>query len=636
MVVAMKRLELLLYHKEREQFLDSLRKLGVVHIVQSDESAETAQNQSLQSLIRRCDKVISSLKKIETVGSGAHSEYSEKLPEAIIEEYESLDSANEKISQELATSGKDLALLEPWGTFDPALIQKLASAGVVFRFFTLPAKKFELLDKSENSIVPINEFENNVNFVVIEHNGVSSIAADEVHLPEISLDQLKIKISELNERQAGITDKFKDLARALPQLEAFRKEMENKFRYERVRSSMAEHADGKVLHLSGWFPVDKQNAIEQFLTKYAVYFTVRDPLPDEDVPVKLKNSAFAKLFEPITGLYSLPHFTELDITPFMAPFFSLFFGLCLGDLGYGLIVLIASVILLFKVGPKMKPFAMLGIVLGSSTVVSGILLNSFFGQALFGGPGVTGSLFSTGVEFFSPLASTVSDKGAVFPAMSLALVLGFVQILFGMSLQAFIRVANNGWLAGIQPVASIMMVIGSLVMAAHANFLNLGIGEFTVGPVLVGKMLLSVPSLGSQVLVWGGLFLFFFFNNIDKKIFVRPAIGLWEFYQFSTGILGDVLSYLRLFALGLAGGLLGAAFNQIAFMFITGEDGTVNYASAGIIGTVAILIIGHSLNLGLSLIGSFVHPLRLTFVEFYKNIGFKGGSKPYAPFTTVE
>lgn len=636
MVVPMKRLELLLYHKERDQFLDSLRSLGVVHIVQSEESADTNQNQQLQNLIRRCEKVITGLRKIAAVEGDSHTGASQKVPEEIIEEYEAFEAENEKLSQELLTLSKDYAQLEPWGSFDPSVIKKLGDSGVAVRFYVMSKKKFEELDTSKLTMIKINERESGVNFVVIDYGAVSTISADEVRLPQESFDQLNNRITELKGRQIIIAKTKASMVSVLPQLEAFRNEKENELRYERARLSMAAHAEGKLLHLSGWFPAGKKQAVEQFTNKYAAYYTVRDPLPDEDVPVKLKNSAFAKLFEPITGLYSLPHFTELDTTPFMAPFFSIFFGLCLGDLGYGLIVLIASLVLLFKVGPKMKPFAMLGMVLGSSTVISGVLLNSFFGQAIFGGPGVESAFISSGVQIFSPLASTVSEKGQVFPAMSLALVLGFVQIIFGMVLQAFIRAVNGGLLAGIQPVASIMMIIGSLVLAAHSNFLNLGIGEFTVGPVLVGRMLLAVPLIVAKVLTWGGLVLFFFFNNVDKKFFIRPARGLWEFYQFVTGILGDVLSYLRLFALGLAGGLLGAAFNQIAFMFVTSPDGTVNYASAGIIGTVAVLVIGHTLNIALSLIGSFVHPLRLTFVEFYKNIGFKGGSKPFLPFSTVK
>ncbi|HEX2957133.1 MAG TPA: V-type ATPase 116kDa subunit family protein [Chitinispirillaceae bacterium] len=635
MVVAMKRLELLLYHKEREQFLESLRSLGVVHIVQKKDAVDTVQSQGLQNIIRRGEKAIECLKKVESVSSGAQ-EYLKKSPQTIIEEYEALEAENEKLSQELQSLQKECAQLEPWGEFEVATLQKLADAGVVFRFYVLPKKKFESLDTTKHTIEKINERDGEVYFVTIDYGCASAIPADEIRLPEYSFGQIMKKIDELDKRRKSILATFGTMTSAIPLLESFVKARKNEVRYEQARGSMASHAEGKVLHLSGWVPVDKQKAVEQFLQKYSVYFTINDPQPDDDVPVKLKNSAFSKLFEPITGLYSLPLYSELDITPFMAPFFSLFFGLCLGDVGYGLIVSIASVILLFKVGVKMKPFAMLGIVLGCATIISGVLLNSFFGMAIFSGPGINGGFIPYGGQIFSPLASTVTEKGSVFPAMGLALVLGFVQILFGMILQTVIKVSNGGFVAGIQPVSSMMMIAGGLALAAHSNFLNLGIDTFTVGPLLVGKMLQMIPPVAAKVLLWGGLVLFFFFNNVDKKIFIRPAIGLWEFYGFTTGILGDVLSYLRLFALGLAGGLLGAAFNQIAMMFITSSDGTVNWLSFGVIGTVVILIIGHLLNLGLSLIGSFVHPLRLTFVEFYKNIGFKGGSKPYTPFTIVE
>ena len=122
------------------------------------------------------------------------------------------------------------------------------------------------------------------------------------------------------------------------------------------------------------------------------------------------------------------------------------------------------------------------------------------------------------------------------------------------------------------------------------------------------------------------------FNNPDKNFFLRPLTGLWEFYQFVTGFLGDFLSYIRLFALGLASGLLGNAFNQIAFMILPGYPESTDYLSPLMAVSVIILLVGHTLNLGLSLLGSFVHPLRLTFVEFYKNLDFKGGGVAYQPF----
>jgi V/A-type H+-transporting ATPase subunit I len=142
------------------------------------------------------------------------------------------------------------------------------------------------------------------------------------------------------------------------------------------------------------------------------------------------------------------------------------------------------------------------------------------------------------------------------------------------------------------------------------------------------------------ILIAVGLLLIVFDNLFVKKIsspFLRPVLIFWDAYNFASGLMSTSLSYLRLFALGLAGGLLGAAFNQIAFMLITNEQGVVNWATPLVVFTILILIIGHSLNLALSALGAFVHPLRLTFVEFYGgfSLGFKGGGKPYKPLSKV-
>jgi V/A-type H+-transporting ATPase subunit I len=130
-----------------------------------------------------------------------------------------------------------------------------------------------------------------------------------------------------------------------------------------------------------------------------------------------------------------------------------------------------------------------------------------------------------------------------------------------------------------------------------------------------------------------GLVLLFFFNNPSKSVFVRLPLGLWEFYQFVTGLMGDVLSYIRLFALGLAGGLLGASFNKIALMVCGGE---LNFSTPLVVFTIIILILGHVINIALASLGAFVHPLRLTFVEFYKHLEFQGGAKEYKPFAKAE
>jgi V/A-type H+-transporting ATPase subunit I len=156
-----------------------------------------------------------------------------------------------------------------------------------------------------------------------------------------------------------------------------------------------------------------------------------------------------------------------------------------------------------------------------------------------------------------------------------------------------------------------------------------------VGRANIGALITAPPVAAGKILLFSGLVLTFLFNNPDKKMIGRLGLGLWEMYNFISALMSDILSYLRLFALGLASGLLGNAFNDIAFMLIT-REGQIHYASPLIVFTILILVFGHTVNFGLSALGSFVHPLRLTFVEFYKNIGFKGGSSAYKPFFKIE
>ena len=218
--------------------------------------------------------------------------------------------------------------------------------------------------------------------------------------------------------------------------------------------------------------------------------------------------------------------------------------------------------------------------------------------------------------------------------MTFALYIGIMQILLGMIIRAVNRIRNNGILFGIEPLSNILMVGAFTIFLAQVDFMDMGTFSFWAFPV--GKLLCSVPAAVTKVLAVAGLVLLLLFNDPRKKIPARVGFGLWAFYNFLSGVVSNGLSYLRLFALGLAGGLLGAAFNEIAFMLITDENGDVHYASVMTIVTVLILIASHTLNLGLSALGAFVHSLRLTFVEFYGNVNFKGGGKVYSPLSKIK
>jgi len=209
--------------------------------------------------------------------------------------------------------------------------------------------------------------------------------------------------------------------------------------------------------------------------------------------------------------------------------------------------------------------------------------------------------------------------------MAFAIMLGVIQVIFGFILQIVNEVKNKGFLAGLQPLGTMFLIIGGV-----SYLVSFGItGDFNIGPIPIKKIILSIPYIFNIIicLVISGAILVLLFNNIEKPIYIRPLIGLWEIYGIVTGVPGDILSYIRLFALGLAGALLGSAFNQIAFMIRDNAPPIVNY-----IGMLLILVVGHTINLALSALSAFVHPLRLILLEFYKAVGFSGGGKEFVPF----
>jgi V/A-type H+-transporting ATPase subunit I len=638
-------MDLLLYHREQEKFLDELRALGVVHIT-SEGAAAAAESPAAQELaqeVQRIRRIVSALWKVKKEKNIAISQAEHHDIAGLLALYEECESKKDRLEQDLQSLFKDHAALVPWGNFDPEAVKRLAEVGVQMKFCTASEKAFGKIDRSKYKIEVINTKDGLVYFAALFSGEAAEIpaGAEEARLPDISLVALDTKIDGVEEEIKVLAAEIENVACNVDDAENYLAEKTNKLRFENARLAMTPGAAGKLLQLSGWVPEKDEAKLKKFLEDFPAYAEFRDPTPADNVPVKLANRPFSRLFEPILGLYSLPGYRETDAAMFVAPFFSLFVGLCLGDAGYGIVIMLASLIAMLKVGPKMRPFMALGVTFGFSAMLCGTMMNTFFGMTMFNGPHVEGgaaALMASGADKFSPLSPLNFGQGAVYPTMGLALVLGFVQVFLGMFIQSFVQMRNRGFFAGLQPLSTILIAFGAVVLGAHTKFLDLGIDTFAVGPWQIGAMLMMIPQPVAKYMTLGGIGMLLLFNNWAGfgKIYIKPLSGLWAMYNFITGFLSNALSYLRLFALGLAGGLLGGSINNIAFMFITRADGTVHYASVGIIATVILLVGGHALNMSLACLSGFVHPLRLTFVEFYGAMGFKGGSKPYIPFAKAK
>ena len=549
MITKMKKLTFLIYHKDYECFLQNIRDLGVVHV--AEKAQGTAENTELQESIRLSDHYASTIKFLQGFNVELQEQKGDTARgEKALEEVEALQLEKTQLQHQLQICDKERAALEVWGDFDPASVMRLQEVGYQVNFYICSEKNFNEEWLDTYYATEVNRIGSRIYFITITKEGtLPELEVESVKLPVMALSRLAARCEDLEQQMKSVDDKLAAIAgEKLLSLQVAQANIRSQIEFSKVVLSTEQAADDKLMLLQGWAPATQIPEITNFLNQQEAYFEIADPTPEDNVPIQLNNKGFFRLFEPIMKLYMLPKYNELDLTPFFAPFFMLFFGLCLGDSGYGL-------------------FMVLGVtvyrILGASTFFCGMLTGTFFGFNLYGND----------IPFFNKMRDLFFlDNQWMF---NLSLILGAVQIIFGMILKA----ANQTIQFGLKYALSTIGWIIVLVSTALA---------FLLGD--------TMPMGGTVHLVILGLagVLIFLLNSPGKNIFLNIGLGLWDSYNMATGLLGDILSYVRLFALGLSG--------------------------------------GHSINMFMNILGAMVHPMRLTFVEFFKNSGYEGGGKEYKPF----
>ncbi len=662
MIVPMKKFSFLVYHREYEKFLHDLQDLGVLHIIQK-ESGEL-EDEELRKKYKISQQLKDSINFLEKRGVEEKDEQGSKDAIHVLDELDEMLHNKEQYLQKLSVLKKELNLIEPWGEFQWDIIENLRKKNIRTRFFTSSIRKFEEEIKDKYYAEPINQIGGNIYFVLIELTEENTdIDAEEIRLPDKTLGKIQgdiEKVQEILEKTEKLFDKY--AAKYLELLQNTRTRLINELSFEKVILNTQKEAEDKLMILEGWVPDDKADELVKYLNFSGVYFESSKPDISEIPPIKLKNNKFARLYEVIGELYTFPDYQELDLTPFFAPFYMLFFGFCLGDLGYGLIITLGTIYGLFKVQQKLKPLLKLGMYLGIATSVMGAVGGTVFGINLID----TGyTLNSHSIETLKPIlpaeteskilslldvrygkkdefvkglenildkkelksyqSEIIKHAASDYPflnsfryllldsnsLMALALLLGYIQVLFGM----FIKAANKARMYGFKHSVSqlgwnvIVMIAIPALGLGYANIIDKDLANKVF---LVAGIAGGIPAL--------------FYNSPGKNPLLNLGVGLWDTYQTASGLLGDVLSYIRLFALGISSAILGNVFNTLA---LTLSPDIIVVKQLVII---LILLFGHGLNFFMAALGSFVHPLRLTFVEFYKNAGFVGGGKKYEPF----
>ena len=347
----------------------------------------------------------------------------------------------------------------------------------------------------------------------------------------------------------------------------------------------------KVFLLEGWLPADRCAEIEKTLKPFTCAIETREPTEDEypQVPVQLKNNKLTRPLNMVTEMYSLPAYGTLDPNPLMAPFFILFYGIMMADMGYGLLMMIASVIISKKYRPKGTSgelFSLLGLC-GISTFIMGALTGGFFGDFLT----QLVAIVSPGTVFALPKLFDPLDDLTMILIGSMAL--GMVQIVTGMAISLIEKCKRKKFLdAFFEEITwwTVFIGIALLALGKGAEVLYVGCALVLLGPIVQGK------GWGKLTGVFGSL------------------------YNHVTGYFGDILSYTRLMALMLAGSVIAQVFNMLAAM------------PGNVIAFIIISMLGNAMNFGLNLLGCYVHDLRLQCLEFFNKFYVDGG-KPFRPMT---
>lgn len=619
MISRMTRYDFLVFHAEYNDFLQKLRNVGVLDVTQPEEGIketdELLQKMQLKSAITSTiEHAKAQLDKTDKPAARKQKSFEEAL--ALVREFGKKETEIATLKGEINTLKALSAQMSVWGAFSPERIEALAENGVKVEFRSCPIARF---NPEWNGAFEI--FNNGATTFFVRVS-TSTIAADEMEADTVQLadrDYLHIN-AEIAEKENELTRLETELKQfAIDNLENFDEvllQVNDRINFENVLLSTTHAADDTVMLLEGYCPDENQEELRAMLDAEGVYYELHEPALTDDVPIKLKNNAFSRLFEPIMKLYSMPNYSELDPTPFIAPFFMLFFGLCLGDGAYGILIMLACAFMMRKTPKEKRDMLRLVMCLGAAALFAGILTGSFFGVAL---ENMTWPWLAEIKHYFLTDANFKAKLGGYSPMMVVAIVIGLVQIFFGMAVNGAKIIKQHGVKYALAPIAWITGLLGT-----GACF----------GLPMLGVVIPTGLNYFFYGLIGVSILLIVFYNSPDgyKKplggFFKNIGGALWDTYNMATGLLGDTLSYIRLFALGLTGSILGSVFNQLAFHF----GDMVSVPGLNWLVTFIILIIGHLLNMFLSVIGAFVHPLRLTFVEFYKNSHFEGGGKAYDPF----
>lgn len=608
MISPMTKYSFILLSGQTEEFLSKIQDLGVIDITRSVKPVD----EKSEALLSEADTVKKALNVLNSCD--AEPEKGFRFDGDPVEAALKAQADVEELKNELSSAKKELSARKPWGQFSTEAIGRLEAQGLKIRFYSCQKKKFDPTWAEIQPLQVVSETDTTVFFVTVAPVSEEySFPIEPMAAPEGSVNEMELTIKNLETKLSERKKLLGNLKGCIGELRQRYNEKLGALDLYLAESATEMAADSHLAVVTGFAPTEDDKRLCDAFDALGIYYIHEPATKEDNPPIKLHNNWFAKNFEVLTGMYGMPVYDEFDPTPVLGPFFMLFFAMCMGDAGYGIVLMLIALFMKLKMqGTSLgKMYRLIGF-LGGMTFFVGLFLGTFFGMSILEASWTPEWLKALCVDGWFP-----DGKIAGFPVqMVLAVAIGVLHICLAMIIKTINYTKRFGFSKTVSTWGWTTLIVGGIIVIA------LGMTE-VLSEVAFKWVIIALAAVSSLAI--------FVFNTPGRNPLVNIGSGLWDTYNMVTGLMGDVLSYIRLYALGLAGGMLGNAFNIMGAMILDIPVPGVNWVFC-----IVILIFGHVLNLAMSCLGAFVHPLRLTFVEYFKNSGYEGTGLKYNPLTKTK